>query len=55
MLFADALSKKQFDENNVEAGRKYVKAYISFMHHVEDLYEESHKGEETGRRDKGLE
>ena len=55
MLFADAISKKQFDENSVEGGRQYVKAYITFMHHVEELYEESHKGEETGRRDKGLE
>jgi len=48
MLFADAISKKQFDENNVEAGRQYVKAYIRLMHHVEELYEEGHKGEETG-------
>lgn len=48
MRFTDAISKKQFDENNVEAGRQYVKAYITFMHHVEHLYEESHKGEETG-------
>jgi uncharacterized protein DUF6448 len=46
--FADAISKKQFNENNVEAGRQYVKAYITFMHHVEHLYEESHKSEETG-------
>ena len=46
--FADAISKKRFDENNVEAGRQYVNAYITFMHHVEHLYEESHKGERTG-------
>jgi hypothetical protein len=46
--FAEALNKKRFDENNVEAGRQYVNAYITFMHHVEHLYEESHKGEATG-------
>ncbi len=46
--FAEAISKKRFDENNVEAGRQYVNAYITFMHHVEHLYDETHKGEETG-------
>lgn len=38
--FNDAISKKGFDENNVEAGRDYVKAYVSFMHYLEHLYEE---------------
>lgn len=37
--FSDAMSKKNFDRNNVEAGREYVKAYVSFLHHVEHLYE----------------
>ncbi|MGZ5435945.1 MAG: DUF6448 family protein [Pyrinomonadaceae bacterium] len=46
--FAEAVNKKRFDENNVEAGRQYVNAYITFMHHVEHLYEGTHKGEETG-------
>lgn len=36
-------TKKGFDENNVSAGREFVKAYISFMHYVEHLYEERHK------------
>lgn len=43
MRFADAISKKQFNQNDVEAGRLYVNAYITFMHHVEHLYEESQK------------
>jgi hypothetical protein len=54
MRFADAIGKKHFDENDVEAGRQYVKAYITFMHHVEHLYEESHKSEETGTARQGL-
>lgn len=48
--FADAISKQRFDENNVEAGRQFVKAYITFMHHVEHVFEENHKSEETGQR-----
>ena len=50
--FADAISKQRFNENDVEAGRQFVKAYITFMHHVEHLYEESHK--ETGTALQGL-
>ena len=38
--FSDAISKKNFDRNDVEAGREYVKAYVSFLHHLEHLYEE---------------
>jgi hypothetical protein len=39
--FRDAVGKKGFNENNVEAGREYVKAYVSFLHYVERLYEEN--------------
>ena len=38
--FRDAIAKKSFNENDVEAGREYVKAYVSFLHYVEHLYEE---------------
>ena len=41
--FQDALRRQQFNTNDVEAGREYVKAYISFMHFIEELYE--HKAE----------
>lgn len=37
--FSDAITRKNFHPNNVEAGREYVKAYVSFLHHVEHLYE----------------
>lgn len=40
MRFKDVISKKNFNENDVEAGREFVKSYISFMHYVEHLYEE---------------
>lgn len=39
----DIRTKNNFNENNVAAGREFVKAYISFMHYVEHLYEEKHK------------
>jgi hypothetical protein len=41
--FQEALRRQGFNRNDVEAGRAYVKAYISFMHYVEELYE--HKGQ----------
>jgi hypothetical protein len=40
MRLKDVISKKSFNENDVEAGREYVKAYVTFMHYVEHLYEE---------------
>jgi len=40
MRFRDLMTKKGFNENDVAAGREYVKAYVTFMHHVEHLYEE---------------
>lgn len=43
--FQEALSRRQFKPNDVPAGREYVKAYITFMHYVEELY--GHKAEET--------
>lgn len=45
--FQEALRRKGFNRNDVEAGRAYVKAYITFMHYVEELYE--HKTEATTR------
>lgn len=37
--FKRALQKRNFDKNDVEAGREYVKAYVEFVHYVERLYE----------------
>ena len=37
--FSEAVTKKSFNPNNVEAGRQYVKAYVSFLHYLEQLHE----------------
>ena len=39
----DIKAKRSFKEDDLAAGREFVKAYISFMHYVEHLYEETHK------------
>lgn len=38
--FRDTLAKKNFNKNDVEAGRKYVGAYVSFLQYLEHLYEQ---------------
>ena len=43
--FQETLKRRQFKPDDVHAGREYVKAYITFMHYVEELYE--HKAEDT--------
>ena len=37
--FTAADAKKTFNPNDVEAGRKYVQAYVSYVHYVEGIYE----------------
>lgn len=39
----DVQAKRSFKDVDLAAGRAFVKAYISFMHYVEHLYEEKHK------------
>lgn len=54
--FTHVMAKKNFNQDNVEAGREYVKAYVEFIHYVERLYEAAkksaeghfHESEETG-------
>ncbi len=41
--FAQAMGKKNFDQDNIEAGREYVKAYVEFIHYVERLHEAAAK------------
>jgi len=38
--FDDTVSKKNFNKNDVEAGRKYVSAYTTFFEYLEHLHEE---------------
>jgi hypothetical protein len=37
--FKHASDKKKFNPDDVEAGRKFVKAYVEFVHYVEWIYE----------------
>lgn len=41
--FQRALEKADFNKDNVEAGRAYVKAYVEFIHYAERLYEAATK------------
>lgn len=44
MRYQQAMAKKNFS-NDVEAGRAYVAAYVSFIHYVDALYEAAAKAE----------
>ena len=37
--FGDVAAKAQFDPKDVEAGRRYVAAYVDYLHYVERLYD----------------
>lgn len=37
--FQEVISRKDFDANDVEAGRRFVQAYVIFTHYVEGIYE----------------
>lgn len=41
--FRKAIAKKNFDKNDVAAGREYIEAYVSYIHYVERLYEAAKK------------
>lgn len=45
--FQEALKRRRFKIDDVEAGRAYVKAYITFMHHVEELYDQKAEAAKT--------
>lgn len=36
--FADVLAKKNYDVNDVKAGREYVASYVHFIHYVEGVF-----------------
>lgn len=44
--FRDVITRRRFNENDVEAGRKYVEAYVTFLHYVEHLYETTAAGKD---------
>ena len=41
--FGNALGKKNFNRNDVEAGRDYVEAYSSFLEYLDHLYKQQLK------------
>lgn len=38
-LYLEVMKKKNFDPNNVEAGREFVNAYVEYVHFVEKIYQ----------------
>ena len=38
MHFEKLMNTKETKDNSIEAGRKYVKAYVTFVHYVEELH-----------------
>jgi hypothetical protein len=42
-LFTEVREKRNYKPNDVEAGREYVKAYVIFIHFVEELYKSAQK------------
>lgn len=43
-----AANRRDFDPANVDAGRAYVGAYVSYVHHVERLHDAATAGSEHG-------
>lgn len=43
--FNELQNKRNFDLNNVKAGRKYVESYVHFIHYVEGLFNGSYEHE----------
>lgn len=37
--FKEVIAKKKFKSDDIEAGRRYVKAYVEFIHYIERSYE----------------
>jgi hypothetical protein len=42
--FEKVIMKRNFNKENVDAGREYVEAYVIFIHYVETLYDTARKG-----------
>ncbi len=38
-LFDEVIAAKSYDPNNVEAGRRFVKTYVTFLHTAEETFE----------------
>jgi len=42
--FKSVMAKKNFNGYDVEAGREYVEAYVTFMHYIEEIYQAAYTG-----------
>lgn len=42
--FEQAMAKKKFKPEDTEAGRKFIAAYVTYIHYVERLYESAKQG-----------
>lgn len=45
--FDEIMSAKEFNPDNIEAGREFVHKYVEFMHYVEPVYETVESGNAT--------
>lgn len=45
--FDEVMSAKEFNPDNIEAGREFVHKYVEFMHYVEPVYETVESGNAT--------
>lgn len=45
--FDEVMSAKDFNPDNIEAGREFVHKYVQFMHYVEPVYETVKSGNAT--------
>jgi hypothetical protein len=52
--YNDVMSKKNYNPNDLEAGRKYVESYVVFIHYVEGIYSASLKGEHHGAGEESI-
>jgi hypothetical protein len=41
-LFKNVIDTKNFNPDDVENGRKFVNAYVTYLHHAEEAYENLH-------------
>lgn len=45
--FQEAASRRNFDVNDVAAGRAYIQAYVPFLHYVEGIYDAAQASAES--------
>lgn len=50
--FNELMEKKNYDPDNVSAGRQYVKAYVEYLHFAEKLYEAARKETDSHKHGK---